>query len=43
MPAFELSAEEEQQLVSFLKAVDASGKADPRQFKMMYNGMISKK
>jgi nitric oxide reductase subunit C len=43
MPAFELSAEEEEQLVSFLRSVDASGQADPRQFNIMYNGMISKK
>lgn len=39
MPKFELSTEEEDLLIEFLKSTDASGSADPRTFKKLSNGM----
>ncbi len=42
MPAFNLSDDEMEELVSFLKNVDSSGNADPRKFKMNMFGMIEK-
>lgn len=43
MPAFELSAEEEQLLIDFLKQTDASGTSDPRTFSVHTSGMIEAK
>ena len=40
MPVFNLSKEEEEQLLSFLKQTDGSGKADPRTFSINPYGMI---
>lgn len=40
MPAFDLSETELEQLVSFLEHVDASGKADPKNFRRNLNGTI---
>lgn len=39
MPKFDLTTEEEDALIEFLKSTDASGKADPRTFKRLSNGM----
>jgi len=39
MPKFELDLEEESALIEFLKSTDASGSADPRTFKTLFNGM----
>jgi nitric oxide reductase subunit C len=43
MPVFELTGQEQAALLSFLKAVDQSGSADPRDFKIMATGMITRK
>jgi nitric oxide reductase subunit C len=43
MPSFNLTLEEENKLIEFLKSTDASGLADPRQFKIKSNGMIERK
>lgn len=43
MPAFKLSETEMIYLIEFLKSVDASGKADPRNFKSDNFGMIKRK
>lgn len=43
MPRFNLSAEEEEALIEFLKAVDVSGSGDPRTYKKLFNGMIDVK
>lgn len=43
MPAFHLSTEEEKNLITFLKATDASGIADPRNFVITSTGMIEQK
>ncbi|HRP52216.1 MAG TPA: hypothetical protein PLI97_01765 [Fluviicola sp.] len=40
MPAFNLSKTEEENLIEFLKSTDASGSSDPRDFKLLNNGMI---
>lgn len=40
MPSFKLSENEENLLVEFLKSTDASGSSDPRDFKMLNDGMI---
>lgn len=40
MPAFELSEEELEQLLSFFKHVDASGKSDPKNFRRNLDGTI---
>lgn len=40
MPAFILSIDEEAILISFLKGVNKTGKADPRSFKRNSNGTI---
>ncbi len=42
MPAFHLSDLEMDELFEFLLSVDASGKADPRQWKINNYGMIEK-
>lgn len=39
MPKFDLTTEEEDALIEFLKSTDASGRADPRTFKRLRNGM----
>lgn len=43
MPAFDISDEELNLLVEFLKSVDAGGVADPRQFEITPTGMIHPK
>ena len=43
MPYFSLNENEYNQLVEFLKMTDASGTADPRNFKIEMSGMTSKK
>lgn len=43
MPSFELSPQEEINLLEFLKSTDASGVADPRQFHIHPSGMIEAK
>ncbi|MFA7273969.1 MAG: cytochrome c [Crocinitomicaceae bacterium] len=40
MPTFELTSQEEDALIDFLKATDASGNADPRNYKLLNDGMI---
>ncbi len=40
MPVFNMSPEEEDLLVEFLKATDKSGSADPRNFILQKDGMI---
>ncbi len=40
MPAFNLSDQEMNNLIEFLKSVDASGTADPRSFRYDKTGMI---
>lgn len=40
MPVFNMSPEEEDLLVEFLKATDKSGSADPRNFHLQKDGMI---
>ncbi|MGB4844425.1 MAG: cytochrome c [Ferruginibacter sp.] len=43
MPQFFLSDEETISLLSFLKDIDASGKADPKTFTLNYDGTIEQK
>lgn len=43
MPDFDLPEDEMQQLLEFLKAVDQSGSADPRNFTVLPNGMTERK
>lgn len=43
MPSFDLSKEEEKELIAFLKSTDGSGIADPRNFVIISTGMIEKK
>lgn len=43
MPAYHLSKQEMNELVEFLKSADASGQADPRNFKADYFGMTERK
>lgn len=40
MPSYSLSIEEEDLLIEFLKSTDASGNGDPRNYKLLKNGMI---
>lgn len=40
MPKFDFKPNEEELLIEFLKYVDASGNADPRNYKLLNNGMI---
>ena len=40
MPVFNLSEEETEALLAFLKDLDASGKADPKTFTINYDGTI---
>ena len=40
MPLFYLSDEETRSLLSFLKDIDASGKANPKSFTLNYDGTI---
>ncbi len=40
MPQFRLSQKELDEIVAFLKQVDASGTADPKSFKINYDGFI---
>ncbi|MEY3188851.1 MAG: hypothetical protein RIT41_1386 [Bacteroidota bacterium] len=40
MPAFQLTPKEMDDLISYLQHIDASGKADPRRFKINKNGSI---
>jgi len=40
MPAFQLKEVELTALVEYLRHVDSSGKADPKQFKVNYDGTI---
>ncbi len=40
MPVFHLQNEETKALLAFLKAMDASGKADPKTFTINYDGTI---
>lgn len=42
MPAFNLTEEEEKDLIAFLKSTDGSGIADPRNFVITPTGMIEK-
>jgi len=41
MPQFPLSPEEKEDIIAFLKDVDASGNADPKSFKINYDGFIN--
>lgn len=43
MPQFYLTDEETSSLLSFLKDIDASGKADPKTFTLHYDGTIEQK
>lgn len=43
MPVFNLSAKEQEALLAFLKGVNESGNADPRNFETNAAGMIRKK
>lgn len=40
MPQFHLSEQETSSLLSFLKAIDATGNADPKSFTFNYDGTI---
>lgn len=40
MPVFEMTPEEEDLLVAFLKETDLSGDADPRNYRFLKDGMI---
>lgn len=40
MPLFHLTETETKSLLSFLKDIDASGKADPKTFTLNYDGTI---
>ena len=40
MPPFNLTSKEEDALIEFLKSTDASGNADPRNYKFLKDGMI---
>ncbi len=42
MPAFNLQKNENDNLIAFLKATNASGTADPRTYTAHFNGMITK-
>jgi len=43
MPAYSLSESELNSLIEFLKSVDATGKADPRLFRITPTGMIERR
>jgi nitric oxide reductase subunit C len=43
MPAFDLTEQETKNLLEFMRAVDATGSADPRDFNSHFSGMISRK
>lgn len=43
MPVFEMPEKEIAQLITFLKAADASGSADPRNFSILPTGMTKRK
>lgn len=40
MPTFSLTQKEEDMLIEFLKETDASGNGDPRNYKLLNDGMI---
>lgn len=40
MPVFDLSEKESRQLFEFLKATNASGSSNPKDYKILWNGMI---
>lgn len=40
MPQFHLTQQEMEDIIAFLKDVDASGTADPKSFKINYDGFI---
>lgn len=40
MPNFQLSNQEMNEIIAYLKNIDASGKADPKNFTKNYNGTI---
>ena len=40
MPAFEITEAETKQLFEFLKATNASGSSNPKDYKKLWNGMI---
>lgn len=40
MPNFNLNKQEVETLIAYLQNIDASGKADPRTFKLNYDGTI---
>lgn len=40
MPKFSMDKQEEELLIQFLKSTDASGNADPRNYKRLSDGMI---
>lgn len=42
MPSFNLNIDEQSELIEFLKSTDASGIADPKSYKPLINGMITK-
>ena len=41
MPVFKMSETEMTELLTFLEAIDQTGKSDPRSFTIHANGMIS--
>lgn len=43
MPAFDLTDDELDDLISFLKAVDSTGRSDPKKMIIQHDGMISNK
>lgn len=43
MPLFDLSEEEEKELIEFFKMTNESGSADPRDYKFFPSGMIEQK
>lgn len=43
MPPFEMPEKEIAALIAFLKEADASGRADPKDFVALPNGMIQRK
>ena len=40
MPSYKLTPNEEELLIEFLKETDASGNSDPRNYKLLKDGMI---
>ncbi len=43
MPSFQLQEQEMTALLQYLRHVDASGKSDPKQFRVNYDGTIANK